>query len=323
MNKQTFVMVCSLLISSHVSGQAFAKPAEQLLQALDAQVLRVQVKHRNGSDGLGSAVVIAKNQVITNCHVVTDANNVNIIHNGVAYPATAVKPDWYHDLCILTVADLDVPSAKLGSSQHLHYETPVFTVGYPDTTTTPVHTFGAVKGLFPMDGGMIIRATSAFRLGASGGGIFDESGRLVGIITLKSRGNTAHYFFMPVEWAMDLMRKPSQALGIAAEKPFWAMAAAKRPYFMQVVQPYVAHDWHALLKVSDAWVKSEPETAESWFYLGLAEYETQKYAQAEEHFKKALVLNHDHVQVSAYLNRISEKTAAANVRFDQMALLSD
>lgn len=323
MNKQTLALLCSTLLGCYFSGAASAMPSADLLQEMNAQVLRVEVKHHNGSHGLGSAVVIARDQVVTNCHVVTDATDVNVIVNGIAHVATAIKPDWYHDLCMLTVAGLDAPVAKMGASKSLRHETPVFTVGYPDTTTLPVNTFGAVKGLFPMDDGLIIRASSTFRLGASGGGMFDESGHLVGIITLKSRGNQVHYYFMPVEWVQALMHKPAQALGTASEKPFWALASEKRPYFMQVVQPYVAHDWHALLKVSDAWVKSEPETAESWFYLGLAEYETKKYAHAELHFKKALELNHDHVQVSAYLNSISEKITAANVRFDQMALLSD
>jgi hypothetical protein len=323
MNKKTLVLLCSTLLSICLLSDAFAMPQESLLHELNAQVLRVEVKHNNGSNGLGSAVVIAKDQVITNCHVVMDAKNIKVLAHGEALSVSAIKPDWYHDLCMLTVENLDAPIAKMGASKHLNYDTPILTVGYPDKTSQPINTFGKVKGLFPMDGSFIIRASSTFKLGASGGGMFDEAGHLVGIITLKSRGGEIHYYYMPVEWVQALMNKPAQALGTHNEKPFWAMANEKRPFFMQVVQPYVSHDWDVLMHISDAWVKQEPNTAESWFYLAIAEFETKHYDEAEAHFKKALTLHHHDEETIAYLNKISERTAAMNVKPNQMALLSN
>ena len=322
MNKKALVSLCSILFNFYLSNAAIAMPQDRLLHELNEQVLRVEVKHNNGSNGLGSAVVIAKDQVITNCHVVTDAKNVKVLAHGEALSATAIKPDWYHDLCILTVENLEAPIAKMGASKQLNYDTPIFTVGYPDKTSQPVNTFGIVKGLFPMDDSFIIRATSTFKLGASGGGMFDEAGRLVGIITLKSRGSEAQYFYMPVEWVQALMNQPAQALGEQNEKPFWAMANYKRPFFMQVVQPYVSHDWDLLMNISDAWVKQEPNTAESWFYLAIAEFETKHYDKAEVHFKKAQALHHNDEDTIQYLNKISEKSAGMNVAPNQMALLS-
>ena len=323
MNKKTLVLLCSTLLSICLFSDALAMPQESLLHELNAQVLRVEVKHNNGSNGLGSAVVIAKDQVITNCHVVADAKNIKVLAHGEALIASAIKPDWYHDLCILTVENLEAPIAKMGASKHLNYDTPILTVGYPDKTSQPINTFGKVKGLFPMDDSFIIRASSTFKLGASGGGMFDEAGHLVGIITLKSRGGEIHYYYMPVEWVQALMNKPAQALGTDNEKPFWAMANEKRPFFMQVVQPYVSHDWDVLMDISDAWVKLEPNTAESWFYLAIAEFETKHYDEAEAHFKKALTLHHHDEETIAYLNKISERTAAMNVKPNQMALLSN
>ena len=163
MNKKTLVLLCSTLLSICLWSDALAMPQESLLHELNAQVLRVEVKHNNGSNGLGSAVVIAKDQVITNCHVVMDAKNIKVLAHGEALSASAIKPDWYHDLCILTVENLEAPIAKMGTSKHLNYDTPILTVGYPDKTSQPINTFGKVKGLFPMDDSFIIRATSPFK----------------------------------------------------------------------------------------------------------------------------------------------------------------
>lgn len=301
---------------------ASAAPSAGLLRDLNAQVLRVQVKHNNGSLGLGSAVVIDADQVVTNCHVVTDARDVAVMINGVAHAATAIKPDWYHDLCILNVAGLEAPVARIGASRQLRYESAVFTVGFPDNTTEPVNTFGVVKGMFPMDGSVVIRATSPFRLGASGGGVFDESGALVGIITLKSRGSQAQYFYMPVEWVQALMKQPAQKLGAGSEKPFWAATEKQRPYFMQAVQPFVAKDWKSLLAVSRAWVNTEPDAAESWFYLAAAEFETADYAQAQKHFERVLSLNSEHSQAREYLSKLAVRTARSSAP-EHIAYLGD
>ncbi|MES2501383.1 MAG: trypsin-like peptidase domain-containing protein [Pseudomonadota bacterium] len=311
----------TLLMVFGMANSACAKPADAMVSELSNSVLRVKVILPNGNLGLGSAVVIGKNEVITNCHVVTDATNVSVIVNGEPHKATAIKADWHHDLCMLTVENLDVPSVKIGASKALQYEESIFTIGYPDETKTPVNTFGAVKGLFPMDGSVIIRASSSFRLGASGGGAFDDAGNLVGIITLKSKGNAAQYFFMPVEWVQTLMSKPAQTLGVKSEKPFWAMAATQRPYFMQVVQPYVSQEWSTLLKVAAQWVQNEPNTAESWFYLAAAEFATNDYSHAEEHFKKVLALNSQHSQASDYLAKIAQKTANVDVALSHLAQL--
>lgn len=307
-----------LLSLCYAADPAWATPAQEMVHALNASVLRVNVNLPNGKHGLGSAVVIAKNEVITNCHVVTDATDISVMVNGEPHQATAIKADWRHDLCMLTVENLEAPIVKMGASKTLQYETSMFTIGYPDDTTSPVNTYGVVKGLFPMDDSMVIRATSSFRLGASGGGAFDDAGNLIGIITLKSRGDSAFYYYMPVEWVQALMLKPAQALGAKSEQPFWA--AKQRPYFMQVVQPYLSQEWSTLLKVAAQWVQAEPNTAESWFYLAAAEYAVKDYSQAEAHFKQVLALNNQHSQAIAYLEKLAEKTAQVQVETTQFAM---
>jgi hypothetical protein len=313
--------ITTLLIVFTAVTSAWAMPADDLVRDLSSSVLRVTVNLPDGKLGFGSAVVIADNEVITNCHVVTNATDVSIIVNGEPHKATAIKADWHHDLCMLTVENLNMPAVKIGASKALHYEDSIFTIGYPDAVITPVSTYGVVKGLFPMDGSVVIRATSPFRLGASGGGAFDDAGNLVGIITLKSKGDMAHYYYMPVEWVQALMKKPAQALGVKSAKPFWAMDVQQRPYFMRVVTPYVTQEWKTLLKVATQWVQTEPNTAESWFYLATAEYATKDYSHAEEHFRKVLAINHQHRQALEYLDKIAEKTAQAAVAQQHLALL--
>jgi hypothetical protein len=309
-------LLTHIFLSLCISTNALAKPTEALLHVLGNSVLRVQVVLVNGKQGLGSAVVVAQDEVITNCHVVNDAKQITVISNGVAYSATTSKSDWRHDLCLLKVDGLNAPIVKIGATQSLAHEESIFTVGYPDETKQPVSTYGVVKGMFPMDGSIVIRATSSFKLGASGGGAFDDAGNLVGIITLKSKGSDAYYYYMPVEWVQALMQNATDSFDVKSKKPFWAFADKERPYFMRVVYPYQSRDWDSLLAIAKEWTAREPSTAESWFYLASAEFAKKDYINAEAHFQQALELDKSHLEASESLDKISNQLANSRLAFN-------
>jgi serine protease Do len=316
-----FTFICSVLLCCAASVQAM--PSDKLVRQLNAQVLRVQVALSNGSFGLGSAVVIAKNQVVTNCHVVADSTNIVVINKGITLSANAIKPDWRHDLCILKVDGLDAPIAKIGSSKNLKYEQSVFTIGYPNFVAVPVSTFGAVKGMYPLDDGVIVRASSTFGLGASGGGVFDDDGNLVGVITLKSPGRGAYYYNMPVEWVQTLLKAPEQTINVKSKQPFWAVSYDKWPYFMQVVHPYLTENWDSLLQIARKWTKKEPNTVEAWYYLAMAEYATNDTQKAEAHLQKVVAMNSQHSQAIYYLGMIAEKNGKHSLALTKVAELDN
>ncbi len=323
MTRLCFTLVCSALLCLFSATATLALPSDALLHQLNAQVLRVHVALANGSYGLGSAVVIAKNQLVTNCHVIANAQNIVVINNGMPLSVSAIKPDWHHDLCILKVDNLDAPIAKIGSSKNLKYEQAVFTIGYPNLVALPSSTYGVVKGLYPMDGSVVIRATSSFRLGASGGGVFDEEGKLVGVITLKSPGNNAYYYNMPVEWVQTLLKQPEQALTAKRGKAFWALPYNKWPFFMQVVQPFLTEDWDSLLQIASKWTVQQPNSAESWFYLAAAEYAKKDIIKAEAHMQKALAMNSQHSHAVYYLGLMAKESGKHALALTYVAMRND
>ena len=323
MARHCFNLIYSTLFCLCCGTSALAAPSAEMVQKLNAQVLRVQTGLADGSFGLGSAVVIAKNHVVTNCHVIANANSINVVNNGAPHAASAIKADWYHDLCILKVENLSAPIAKIGSSKNLKYEQSVFTIGYPSFVAKPSSTYGVVKGLYPMDGSVVIRATSSFGLGASGGGVFDDTGNLVGVITLKSPGRDAYYYNMPVEWVQALLKQPEQAIITKSKKPFWAVAYNQWPFFMQVVHPYLTENWESLLQIASQWAKREPDSAEAWFYLATAEYATKDIRNAEAHMQKVVAMNRHHSQAIYYLGLMANESGKRTLALTKVALLND
>lgn len=284
---------------------AHAKPSDAMVKTLDSSVLRIEVNFQNGDHGYGSGVVISEDEVVTSCHVVRNGKDIQLNVGDAILHATAVKPDWKHDLCVLEVPNLNVPVIVLGESNTLHHNQAIFTIGYPGGVKSPVSTFGEVKGLFAMDGSVIVQASSAFEPGASGGGAFDDEGHLIGIITVRNK-SPEQYYYVPVEWLRSLKNQPFQPLGMAAQKPFWAASEKERPYFMQIVRPVAEGQWNTLLTIASAWTEHEPESAESWFYLGLAEFKTMELSAAKLHFEKALQIESSHTQALQYLSRVSQ-----------------
>ncbi len=300
-----------------VSHVAVAETGAELMQALNSRVLRIQVGLNNGQYGLGSGVVVADNQVVTNCHVVANASSISVMSGGAAYRAVGVKPDWKHDVCMLQMEDLPVTPVAMKSSTTLTYEQPVFTIGYPGFVPAPVSTQGVVKGLFSMDDSVIVRATSSFSVGASGGGLFDTAGNLVGLITLKSPGKNAYYYYMSIDWVQALIHQPASPIKVKSELPFWAKPASQWPHFMRVVYPYLHQDWQGLRQVAQQWVEQEPQNNEAWFYLATAEYGTTDLKLAEQHLHRVIAMNGQHSQAMYYLGLIAEKTG------DHMAALEN
>ncbi len=301
----------------------FALPPDGMVYELKASIVKIRVTLGNSHTSIGSGVVVAKGQVVTSCHVVANALAINVIKFGTSHRANSIKADWKHDICIIGFDGLDTESATLGSSKNLQYEQPVFTISFPNNAPKPLATYGFVKALYPMDDSVIIRSTSDFRMGASGGGMFSEDGKLVGIITLKSPGRNAYFYNMPVEWVQALLDKSAQDLPAKSELPFWDAPEENRPYFMRVIQPYQTQDWPALKKVASEWLQLEPNTEEAINYLAIAEYHLNERNQALAHFTQLYANNKRHVNALLYIGLNEAELGNKEGVLKTVALLND
>ncbi len=310
------------LISLHVQAEALKPVSADLINTLSQKVLRIKTTQNDGQFIFGSGVVVGNNQVITNCHVITNAASIAVITEKTELvdqanvEVVSVKPDWKHDLCLLQTQALNIAPVNLKPTQTLHYEQTVFNIGHPSFVANPVSKQGTVKGIFPMDDSVIIRASSEFNVGASGGGLFDTEGNLVGIITLKSPGKQAYHYYMATEWVSALFAQPSVAITSKNELPFWGTQAQQWPHFMKVVQPYLTKDWNTLKTIAQTWVTQEPNNHEAWYHLALAEEANREWQAAETHLAHVIALNKEHTQALEHLATVSKKTGK------QIALLN-
>ena len=167
---------------------------------------------RSHHEGSGSGVIIDARQglIITNSHVVKDANRVvATLQNGSSYPVLRIGQDPDNEIALLQIVDPpnSLVEAQLGDSSKLEVGQRVLAIGNPfglnRTLTTGIvsslgRTIRSESGRQIQD---IIQTDAAINPGNSGGPLLDMSGRVVGLNTaiLSRTGESAGIgFAIPV-----------------------------------------------------------------------------------------------------------------------------
>ena len=301
------LFLCGSLILFFSNSLHAAEPKVELTNKLKQSVVKVHVATHAGGHGVGTGVVIDKDLVVTNCHVLAGSNGVSITKYGENFAPVGLRADWKHDLCLLRFEYLTVNPVELGDSENLKYEQFVFAIGFPGGPPKPQTTWGNIKALYPLDDSQIIRTNASFVMGASGSPLFDESGKLVGINTFKSPGRDAFYYNMPVKWVKRLKDLPETPLVKDGEAAFWDAPADQRPDFMQVVLPYQSKQWQVLGNVASKWLAKEPNNIEALFYQSIAYERLGNKDEAKKGFEQVLAANNLHTGALFELGAMANK----------------
>ena len=263
----------TVMLAWALGSPAFAALDHGTLIKLSTSVLRVEVIRTQGGYSLGSGVVVGADSVVTNCHVTRDARKIAVLQDGLRLPAQSQRVDAYHDLCLLQVRGVDSGRAvEFGQAGRLAVGQPVTAVGH--TAGALRSSVGKVLALHRMDGGRVIQSSNYFNSGASGGGLFDADSRLVGILSFRLRGATAHYFAMPAEWLTGQLRGAGSERPVAPRAPdelaFWEQPREAQPFFLRAAALENDGDWRALQPLAAEWVRRDATDPEPWYLLGVA-----------------------------------------------------
>jgi serine protease Do len=246
----------------------------ETLFALSVSVVRIEAPRRGGGFSLGSGVVVAPDKVVTNCHVTRDAMEVEAVRGDTRWRAQAQIADVVRDLCLLHVPGVRLSPVRLGRSTDIALGQSVTALGFTGGVGIQ-QSAGQVVEVHRHDGARVLQSDNWFSSGASGGGLFDDDGRLVGVLTFRLRGGEQHYFSVPVEWVAELLARPDDQYarvrpldGPAA--PFWLAEGPGQPRFLRAALLIRNDRWDELLSVATEWARVDPSDAEPWFLMGTA-----------------------------------------------------
>jgi hypothetical protein len=237
--------------------QAHALAPDQVFEKVKDSIVVVKALDVRGQvKGQGSGVFLPSGQIATNCHVTKEGIFYQVFQGKQVFPATLYADNRDKDICLLEAKGFTGKPVQFGKSTNLKVGVPVYAVGAPQGLELSLSN-GIVSQL---RGGPppMIQTTAAISPGSSGGGLFDEEGRLVGLTTLYVKEGQNLNFAMPVELISDI--KLGQKKGPSG--------SVQMDWLKGAIALDEAKDWKSLLDWCRKWVISEPRNAYAWSWLG-------------------------------------------------------
>ena len=168
------------------------------------------------SEGAGSGVIIdGKGFIVTNHHVVAGASHISVrLTTGEEFSAVIMGSDEQADLAVLKIdaGNTALTVAGLGCSGDLVVGEDIVVLGNPlgslgGTLTTGI--ISATEREITVDGNemVLLQTNAAINPVNSGGGLFNMSGELVGIVNAKMAGSDIEGlgFAIPVDYAHSII----------------------------------------------------------------------------------------------------------------------
>ena len=281
----------ALCLLAAMAGPGQAEMDRAAFIGLGASVLKIEVLRAQGGYSLGSGVVVRPGKVVTNCHVTRDARQINVLRGGARWLVEAQAVDIEHDLCVLHAPGIKAGVVALGRSAELKVGQPVTALGFTGGMGIQ-NSAGDVVALHRHDAGSVIQSTNWFTSGASGGGLFDDELRLVGILTYRLRGGAAHYFAAPVEWLQPMLDDGARFMPvnpIAAELlPYWQKPIALQPNFLRAALLERDSNWTELESLASRWTLSDADDAEPWYLRGVALAQLDRLPDAQQALERSV-----------------------------------
>jgi hypothetical protein len=247
----------ALIALLFAGAAAAAEPFDRRYMIAAAKsVVRVEAGQGGARYAVGTGTVTGPGEVTTAHHVVRGAKRVYVLSGGVRHAASVSRVDPVHDICVLTVHNLEARPLHPRPSGELQIGEPVAAIGYSGGGGLNFTT-GEVVELHRLSGARIVETTAPFTSGASGGPLLDSDGRLVGFLMFRAMNAVGHFYAVPVEWLAGGRPQPDREA-----QPFWQETQARLPYFMQASLLHYESRWDELRALAANWSREEPDDAE-------------------------------------------------------------
>jgi putative serine protease PepD len=197
--------------SSTITGQPL--DLRGILAKAGPAVVSIRASGLGGS-GAGTGIVITPDgEVLTNAHVVRNADTVRVRLEGEAQSraATVVGSDGRNDLALLKIGDATgLPTAELGDSDTVKVGDDIVAIGNAlGLQGEPTVTRGIVSAtdrtLDTLTG--LLQHDATINPGNSGGPLVNQLGQVIGINTATAGPGTGIGFAIPIDHAKEVIER--------------------------------------------------------------------------------------------------------------------
>ncbi len=257
-------IVLAALAALPPAGRSAERVDRALFVPLRIVILKVEARLDDGRLQVGTGVTVAPGVVLTNCHVVENAEAISVSKRAGRWNAVAQHAVGRQDLCYLKVPGWRGPAIEFTDSPRPSLHQTTAAIGYTGGVDISFSE-GEISAVHPYERSWLLQTTSVFTSGASGGALLDDRAQLMGILTFRLPGRRDHYYAVPADWVRASMPRDADWRPIGTtivDRPFWQGKPETLPFFMQVPLLEAQQRWKALLDLSMAWESAEPKSAE-------------------------------------------------------------
>ncbi|MVM34497.1 trypsin-like serine protease [Spirosoma sp. HMF4905] len=218
MKLSSILVVVSFLVALVACGPR-KMDVEDVIAHADTAVVEVRGFQANNRSMLGAGFIInAKGLIVTNYHVIRDAERIEVtLSNGQTYPVLGIvdynyNDAGYPDFAILKIdASTDLPGLPLGDDKKLKPGETVVTIGNPIAYahTPSVGNFAQHRQL---DSVAYLQITAPISHGNSGGPLLNLYGEVVGINTLGDERGQNLNFALSVQYIKEALDKQGSSV---------------------------------------------------------------------------------------------------------------
>jgi len=190
-------------------------PAKAKVSDLSKAVMTIHVFRGKDEYAQGSGFLIDdKGTAVSNVHVIGSGDRAEVeLEDGRKFAVTDVRAyDMTQDVAIFKIGAIGntaagaLPTVPLGSSDSLNLGDKVVVIGSPEGLSNTV-----TEGILSARRGgdqPALQVSAAISPGSSGGAVFDDAGRVVGVVQSQWEEGENLNFAIPVEVVNMLLKKP-------------------------------------------------------------------------------------------------------------------
>ncbi|MDO8282496.1 MAG: trypsin-like peptidase domain-containing protein [Thermodesulfovibrionia bacterium] len=285
--KNILIFIICLLLFPHTS---LADAGKIFKDNNDAVIVVKTYDKKNNPLGQGSGFIISKNgAIVTNHHVIEGAYSIYVkIDNKAVKVEDIISDDKENDLAVLKIRAGNYPVVTLGSIDNIAIGEKIYVIGSPQGLENTISD-GILSGIREMGPGKrVLQITAPISQGSSGGPVFNEEGRVVGVVTFLLMKSQNLNFAMPID-LVSYSSGTKKSLDVSVRKP--DETATKK-----IEYPASSYE-NSSMKITtsgDINKKAPAEEAEHWYKLGLSYGKTNMRKEEINSYKKAVKLNPEH-----------------------------
>lgn len=205
-------LLLPVVVHADTPKTAPVKTVAEVAAAVKESVVVLLYTGRDGRPhGLGSGFVVSADGLIaTNLHVIGEGRPITVLlPDGSKHQAVAVHAsDRKLDLAVVRIAAKKLRPLPLGDAAALKQGQPLVALGHPRGLKHSV-VAGVLSGRRAIEGVEMLQLAVPIEQGNSGGPVLDMTGRVVGVVSMKSQVTPNLGFAVPAAALKKLLDRPN------------------------------------------------------------------------------------------------------------------